>query len=67
MPSGLVGANQLNRRLVPSGLVGADQLKRRLVPSRSVGANQLSIEGWCLQNQWVLVNQSLGTLKVSWC
>ena len=60
-----VGADILKRRLVPSGSVGADQLKRRLVPSGSVGAEQFIKEGCRLQNQFVLVNQSVGTLKVS--
>ena len=62
-----VGADILKRRLVTSGSVGVDQLKRRLVPSGLVGADQFIKEGCCLQNQLVLVNQSVGALKVSWC
>jgi hypothetical protein len=67
VPSGSVGVDQLKRRLVPSRSVGADQLKRRLVPSGSVSVDQFIKEACCLQNQLVLVNQSVGALKVNWC
>ena len=62
-----VGANIFKRRLVPSGSVDVDQLKRRLVPSGSVGVDQFIKEGCFLQNQLVLINQSVGALKFSWC